>query len=252
LSGLAARHPFLVRALSVAALLLVWEIVALILASRALPTPQRTFAAFLDGIASGELIYNVAITLGRVVAAFIVAMLVGSALGVAMGRWRSLDAWLDFWVLLLLNLPALVTIILCYVWFGLTETAAITAAALSKFPNVVVTMREGARTLDPGYAELARVFRFSRAKTFRQIILPQLAPFFMASARSGLAIIWKIVLVVELLGRSNGVGFQLHLFFESFDVPSILAYALVFVLIVQLIELGVIQPLERRANRWRR
>ena len=61
-----------------------------------------------------------------------------------------------------------------------------------------------------------------------------------------------LVLVVELLGRSSGVGFQLGLYFQLFDVKSILAYALSFIAVVQAIEWGVIQPLERRANRWRR
>jgi NitT/TauT family transport system permease protein len=66
-----------------------------------------------------------------------------------------------------------------------------------------------------------------------------------------LALVWKIVLVVELLGRSNGVGFQLHLFFQLFDVPSILAYTIAFIFVVQVIEFSVFVPWERRANRWR-
>ena len=56
---------------------------------------------------------------------------------------------------------------------------------------------------------------------------------------------------VELLGRGNGVGFQLHLFFQFFDVPSILAYTVTFVAIVQAIEVGLLGPWERHANRWR-
>ena len=83
------------------------------------------------------------------------------------------------------------------------------------------------------------------------MILPQLNPFLAASARSGLALVWKIVLVVELLGRSNGVGFQLHLFFQLFDVASLLAYAIAFIIVVQVIELLILQPWERAANRWR-
>ena len=67
---------------------------------------------------------------------------------------------------------------------------------------------------------MAAVFRFGRIKTLRHVILPELAPFFIAAARSGLALIWKIVLVVELLGRSNGVGFQISTFFSLFDVAS--------------------------------
>ena len=70
-------------------------------------------------------------------------------------------------------------------------------------------------------------------------------PYLMGAARSGLALIWKIVLVVELLGRSNGVGFQLNLFFQLFDVASILAYTIAFVVVVQVIELGILLKIRR-------
>ena len=120
-------------------------------------------------------------------------------------------------------------IVLAYIWIGLNEVAAILAVALNKIPNVTVTIREGTRALDTSLMEMARTYRFSRGKTLRHVILPQLQPYIAATARSGLALIWKIVLVVELLGRSNGIGFQIHLFFQVFDVRAILAYTLVFV-----------------------
>jgi NitT/TauT family transport system permease protein len=55
-----------------------------------------------------------------------------------------------------------------------------------------------------------------------------------------------------LLGRSNGMGYQLHLFFQLFDVPSIMAYTIAFVAVIQLIELLVLKPLDRKSQRWRR
>jgi NitT/TauT family transport system permease protein len=73
----------------------------------------------------------------------------------------------------------------------------------------------------------------------------------MAAARGGLALIWKIVLVVELLGRSNGIGFELHVFFQLFDIVGILAYTLAFAGVVLLIEAGVMRPLERHLTAWR-
>jgi NitT/TauT family transport system permease protein len=99
---------------------------------------------------------------------------------------------------------------------------------------------------------MAAVYRFDRWKTLRNVVVPQLAPFFAAAARSGLALVWKIVLVVELLGRPSGVGFELQTAFQLFDVPTILAYALAFTAVVQAIELGIMQPWERAASRWRR
>jgi NitT/TauT family transport system permease protein len=74
----------------------------------------------------------------------------------------------------------------------------------------------------------------------------------MTAARTGLALIWKIVLVVELLGRSNGMGYQLHLYFQMFDVAGILAYSIAFIAVVQCIEWLCLAPLDRVALRWKR
>ena len=188
----------------------------------------------------------------RVFISFVLAMTLGIGIGIVLGISKPLDRFFDSWLTLFLNIPALVTIILCYVWLGLIESAAILAVSINKIPNVVVTIREGARALEKDYLEMAQSFRLSHATVLRHIVLPQLAPFLVASTRSGLALIWKIVLVVELLGRSNGVGFQLHLFFQLFDIASILAYTLAFVFVIQVLEYGILQPLERRVSRWRR
>ena len=77
-------------------------------------------------------------------------------------------------------------------------------------------------------------------------------PALAAATRNTVALVWKIVLVVELLGRSDGVGFQIHTYFQFFDVRAILGYALAFVAIMLAVEIAVLQPLERRATRWRR
>jgi NitT/TauT family transport system permease protein len=229
-----------------------WEIAAQATGSSTLPSVGTVASAALAAAGSGDLFYQLGITLARSAAAFVMAMAAGTALGLAMGRWRTLDLVFDGWVVMLLNLPVLVISVLAYVWFGLTEAAAIGAVALNKLPLVVVTLREGARSLDRDYGEMATIYRFGRWKRFRHVVAPQLAPFFLVAARSGLSLIWKIVLVVELLGRSNGIGFKLQLYFQLFDVPDILAYALAFAGIVQLIEWGVLRPMERRAQSWRR
>lgn len=234
------------------ALLVLWEVGSLAMGPRLLPSPLTVAAALGAQVADGSLPYHAGITLARVAVSFVISMLIGTAIGLAMGRLPRFDSFFDSWLVLFLNIPALVTIVLCYVWFGLVEAAAIAAVAINKIPLVVVTVREGARALDRELLEMAQVFRIGRWKTLRHVILPELAPFLIASARSGLALIWKIVLVVELLGRSNGVGFQINVFFQFFDVASILAYTIAFVLVIQTVEWLLLRPLERRAMRWRR
>jgi len=238
--------------LSVLAFLGLWQILAMVLHSSNLPLPESVALVFWQACVSGELPYHLGVTLLRLVVSFGIAMSLGCAIGILLGRHKKLDAFFDNWLVIFLNVPALVTIILCYVWFGLVESAAILAVVINKLPNVVVTVREGTRTLDQDLLEMARCYRFGKHKTFVHVIWPQLHPFVMAATRSGLALIWKIILVVELLGRSNGMGYQLHLFFQMFDVASILAYTIAFVSVIQLFEVLVLKPLDKKSQRWRR
>ena len=244
--------PAQVRALSLGLLLGLW-IVAATLTNDAtiLPPPWALLAPFAKAVASGVLPFHLGITLWRVIWAFCLAMSIGLALGYVMGRYPKVDLWLDPWLVVFLNLPALVLIVLCYLWIGLNETAAITAVVLNKIPNVVTIVREGARALDPGRAAMALVYRMSPLVRARHVVLPQLAPFIAGAARSGIAVIWKIVLVVEFLGRSNGIGFQIHLYFQLFDVTMVLVYALSFIVVMLAVEWLLLQPVEARTRRWR-
>ncbi len=252
--GLLERlRPALLPALSIAALILAWQLAALYVdAPRRLPSPAAVLVAIIQLGASGELFYQLGITLARVAASFVLAMAIGTALGIAMGRSVPFDRFGHPWLVFFLNIPALVTIVLAYIWIGLTETALIVAVAANKIPNVMVTLREGSRALDRNLLEMAACFRIGRWRTLQRVVLPQLYPYLAAAARSGLALIWKIVLVTELLGRSNGVGFEIGLYFQLFDVTGILAYTVAFVVVIQLIEWTILLPIERHASRWRR
>ncbi len=239
--------------LSIAAFVLVWIFTAWLAASPAtLPTPWAVARLALAELASGELLFHLAATLARTVAAFVIAMVVGASIGLWLGTDRRANAWGDPWLIGLLNLPALVTIVLCYIWIGLSEVAAIAAVAINKIPLVATQMREGARALDPALRDMARVFGMPPATRLRHVVLPQLAPHIAASGRTGIALIWKIVLVVEFLGRSNGVGFMIHQYFQLFDVARVLVYAISFVIVMLVVEVLALQPWERRATRWRR
>ena len=239
--------------LSLGTFVALWALIAGIVQSRHFPSPGAVLDVLINEAQTGVLWGHLGITLMRVVLAFTLAMFIGAAIGLAIGVNKTADKFFDSWLILLLNLPALVIIALCYVWMGTTEVTAVTAVAINKIPNVAVQMREGARSLSKDLAEMAQMYGFGPWKTLRHVTIPQLAPFLAAAARSGLALVWKIVLVVEALGgHSSGVGHQIHTAFGTYDVPMILAYALAFIIVIQIAELGILQPLQSKVNRWRR
>ena len=147
------------RLISLGLLIAAWSVGSHFAGPRLLPDPQAVALAIVAEARSGALAFNLGVTLARVAASFLIAMALGTVLGLAMGRYRSVDRLGDPWLVALLNLPALVIIVLAYIWAGLTETAAIAAVALNKLPIATVTVREGARSLDAGLDEMAQVFR---------------------------------------------------------------------------------------------
>lgn len=220
---------------------------------RLFPGPIAVFVKMGDLAARGALWPNILVTLERLLLAFSAAMIFGSIIGILLGSFPKADQFFDPWLTLFLNLPAIVIITLCLIWGGMNQWSIVTAVALNKIPNTAVTMREGTRGLSRDLNEMAHVYNLGWWKTLRHVTVPQLAPFFAASARAGLALIWKIVLVVEAFGgNGRGVGYQIFIAFQDFDVPTILAYALAFIIIVQVIETLVMQPMLERVNRWRR
>ena len=183
--------------------------------------------------------------------AFVAAMILGTLLGFLLGRSRIADRLFGGWIVVGMNLPAIVVAIICYIWLGLSEFALVLAVVINKTPLVTTTVREGVRNFLAEYDELAEAFRMPLLRRLRLVLLPQLLPFLMAAARTGLSLIWKIVLVFEVLGSDGGVGFRIGIFYQFFDMKGILAYTSVFILVVMAIEHGALRPLERSILRWR-
>src|SRR5215831_5449098 len=241
----------MLRIASLTLFVAIWWLASLFTGPQLLPGPEKVLGAIIAQARTGDLFVQLGVTLARVFAAFAISMIGGTAIGLLMGRSKIADRLGDPWLIVLLNLPALVIIVLAFVWAGLTEIAAIAAVALKKLPIATVTVREGARSLDHALDDMAQVFRMGAWTRLRHVILPQLAPYLAAAARSGLSLVWKIVLIVELLGRPNGVGFEIGVAFQLFDVTRILAYALAFIAVMLAIETFLVQPFERHVARWR-
>src|SRR3546814_10346487 len=100
------------RLVSILAFLALWAAAAGLAGRSEVPGPLAVLTFVVREAADGTLFYHLAVTLARVVAAFLIAMAVGAAIGVAMGQHSRLDRLLDPWIILLINIPALVVIVL--------------------------------------------------------------------------------------------------------------------------------------------
>jgi len=94
-------------------------------------------------------------------------MSVGFVIGLLLGTHPKLDNFFSPWIILWQNLPALVVIVLCYLWIGLNETAAILAVCINKTAMVAVTIREGSKNFSRPIFEMAKIYKMSKMARLR-------------------------------------------------------------------------------------
>ncbi len=238
------------RAISLLSIVALWLILTAVMGPTVVPGPVDTIQFLLKEQREGRLWFHIGMTMLRVVISFVLAIVLGTLIGTATGLSRMLDKLLEAWVVLGLAVPRILLVVVAYLLIGLNDTAAILALILMLVPQVVVQMREGIRSIDTKLIEMARAFRRPTFQIWRQVIIPQLMPYLLGTARSTLSLTWKMVVFAELLGRTSGVGYQINFYFQMFEMRGILAYGLAMTLVLAAVDLGMLY-LSERAFRWR-
>jgi NitT/TauT family transport system permease protein len=228
-----------------------WEAAALIFGARYLPGPVPTAARLAQLFATDQVVGNLAPTILRVLGGFAVAEVLGVIVGVIMGLSRSWEKFLELGVMVGLTIPSLCYIILSFLWFGLNELAAIVAIGLTTFPIIAINVWSGVKSIDGQLNDMAWTFGISRGERIAKVIAPQITPYIVAAARYGFGVAWKVTIFVELMGLTNGVGFQLNYSFQIFDMASVFAWTLLFTIVMLILELAVFKPTEQWLFRWR-
>lgn len=242
---------FWLRIGSIAGALAAWWLVSLAMPANLLPNPWIATVTLYKDFAQGDVLPHLAITLLRVGGGLGLAMLIGVPVGIFMGVNQRAEKFLDIWVMIGLTVPSLCYAIICFILVGLNEAATVIAIALTAAPSIAINLWEGVKTIDFKLVQMAKIFEVGRPTVLARVLLPQVMPFVMASLRMGLGIVWKIAVLIELIGRPNGVGFKLFYWYQLADMAQVLAWTLLFTLVMLAIELGILKQLEQRLFGWR-
>jgi len=236
---------------SVAVLLAAWVGLSLVFSEQIIPGPIPVFEAIVDNMQSGDGLFHLYKTVSRVVLGLTIAMFLGTGLGLVMGLSIKGEKFFESWVMVGLTIPAVVYAIICLLWFGLNDSAAVIAIGITAFPAVAINMWQGVKDIDMQLIAMGKAFRLPTRDLIRKIVLPQTVPYVLAATRYALGISWKIATTVELIGMSSGVGYMLHYWFGLFSMTQVFAWTLTFVIVLLFIEYVLINPFEKRATAWR-
>jgi NitT/TauT family transport system permease protein len=206
---------------------------------------------FAAAVTSSEFYSALAETLRRVVLTWAGAYVAALIIGIAMARNWVFETIAHPWVFVGLALPGPVSILFAILVLGLGETTSLVALWVAVTPFIVTFVYDGSRALDPKLFQMAGVYGMSAGDRLRHVILPQLAPALLSGARFGFAMAWKLVVLVEALSATNGIGERLEYFFSFNQPAAVIAWTLSFTVVMILAELFVFRTASRRLFRWR-
>lgn len=229
-----------------------WEIMARSLSSPLVPDVSKIARSCYDIVVSGQAFSQIGITVWRIALGFILAFVLALIIGISSARFDPVRVFFEPAILLGLTVPGLVWALLCVIWFGVSLATPVVSIALGITPALVLSVVQGIRAVDPDIIEMAHVYRLSRRTRLQKIWLPCLVPTLLSGGRVAFSLAWKVIVLVEIFGLSDGVGYQINSEFSMQNVEGVIAWTLVFWLGMLVLEYAVFQVLDRRLTRWER
>lgn len=251
LATMVYQNDWFARVFGVGLGLLGWYLLALVFPNELMPYPleaaELTFGLFERGVVMEHLVP----TMVRTFFGFTGALLVGGVLGVLMGINDYGRRFFTPYVVAGLSVPAVAWAAVATIVFGFSDLAPISAAILIVFPYVAVNVWTGVENIDPDLIKMADAFGVSKHRILFRSIIPNTAPALFSAFRFSLAISWKIVTLSEIFASSGGIGQKIIQAYETFNYEEAWAWAIIFMIVILIIEYGILRPLERRAFKYR-
>jgi ABC-type nitrate/sulfonate/bicarbonate transport system permease component len=221
-----------------------------------LPTPWQVFGFMWDEITGHTLApHNMYVTFGislqRLAIGMVIALILGTVIGIAMGLSKAVDAFLNDWVVAILAMPNLAWALFCSLAFGFGDIGPIITVVLTGIPFVIMNVREGVRNTPTDLFDMARAFGVPQQRVIRQVLIPSLLPFLFAAARYCFALGWKGLVVAEVFGGQDGAGWTIKFWYDAHRAYGVIGYALLFVIFALVFEKFMFDQLSKRMFRWR-
>ena len=226
-------------------MVLAWQIASSFFPAYLFPPVQAVAEKFLAIFLDRDSLADAFATAGRIFTGLTVAFLLGGVLAFVMGRsersYRYAYPLLNF----IQGIPALSWVVLAIIWFTGTESRILFIMAMTTLPAFSFQILDAYRAMSKDLLEMTLSFRPGKADLFRTLILPTIVPGILTAWKVNLGNASRVVVVAELVGATGGVGYQLLVQQQLFDIAGALAWTLVLVVFVL-----AVQQVITRIERW--
>lgn len=209
---LSSRTRNLLAIVSVAATLIIWQLVSLTgwVNHILLPSPMDVLNSLAASVRDGTLLRNTWWSLLRVLEGFLLATLIAVPLGIAMGMSQMVRGVVDPLLELLRPIPPIAVIPLAILWLGIGELSKVFIIAYGAFFPILVNTMAGFREVEGTHVRAAQALGANRYHIFRDVILPSAFPFVVVGCRLGMSMAFIVLVAAELIASSVGLGFMIN------------------------------------------
>ncbi|NUS53398.1 MAG: ABC transporter permease [Streptomycetaceae bacterium] len=244
-------------ALAIAVLIGIWQIAysAHLKPEYALPSPAQVWDAFMVQWHKGDVFEILWVSLKRAALGFLMALAIGTPLGLVVARVRWIRAAIGPLLSGLQSLPSVAWVPPAVIWFGLNNSAIYAVVLLGAVPSIAQGIISGVDQVPPLFIRAGRVLGATGLRGVWHILLPAALPGYLAGVKQGWAFSWRSLMAAELIAASPDLGYGLGQFLQQGrdlgDMPMMIT-AVFLILIVGIgIELLVFSPLEKLVLRQR-
>lgn len=214
-----------------------------------LPSPLDVAKALWDMAVDGSLWVHLAASLQRVAVGFLLACVVGLALGLVCGWWRTVSDFVRPVVEALRPIPPLAWIPITILWFGLGDAASYFLVFLGAvFPAFVATYT-AVRGLDRNQMNAALCLGAKPWQLFVDVLIPASLPVILPGLRIALGVGWMCVVTAELIAAQTGLGYLIQQSRMLFQINNVVA-GMVTIGLVGFAMSAILERIERRVNAW--
>jgi NitT/TauT family transport system permease protein len=230
--------------------LVVWQLMSYFFPPYLVPGVPRVAAQVWEILTERGSLLSAGATFARILAGLTLSFVIGCLLGLGMALYRPAAELLLPIIHVIQGVPSLSWVIIAVIWFKDMEARALFVLLASGLPNFSIQIHDAVRDISRDLWEMVQALRPTRAQMLRHMILPAIVPEVFTAWKVNLGISTRVVIIAELVGSTFGVGYQLRLSQDLFNMAAVVAWTLVLVFFAVVGE-QALALLERRMLRWR-
>lgn len=240
------------RTLGLLSIFVLWQMSSMLSPEGVLASPYEVIrAAILHVIPDDQFFLHIGSTLLRIIIGFVISFALGSAIGILMGTSPYWESFFSDYVTIGISIPNLAWAIIGVLWLGMHFLTPVFSVLMVATPYVAINIWEGVKNVDKELVDMGKAFSVSKKSIIKSIYIPSILPFAFAGIRLAFSVSWKLVVLAEVFTSSEGIGFMIFYWFENFEMALLLAWVLVFCVIMFIYEYGIVKTIEKRLFAWR-